>query len=312
MEKSSKIYIAGHTGLVGSAIRRLLVKEGYNNLIFKTSEELDLRNQKETEEFFKKERPEYVFNAAARVGGIIANREKKAEFIYDNIQIQTNIIHFSWRYGVKKLLFFGSNCMYPRNSLQPIKEDAFLTGAPESTNDAYSIAKIAGVKMCQSYNEQYKTNFISVVPASLFGQEDNFDLTDSHFAPALIRKFYEAKTRGNDKIILWGSGKPKREIMYVDNLADACLFLMENYNSSELINIGTGKDYEIREIAKILKEISGFNGEIDYDATKPDGIMRKLLDSSKIHKMGWKVKIDAKEGLRKTYEWYMNKNQTFT
>ena len=309
MDKGSKIYIAGHTGLVGSAIKRCLEEKGYNNLIFRTSKELDLRDQKYVEEFFRKEKPEYVFNAAARVGGIIANKEKKAEFIYDNIQIQSNIIHFSWKYGVKKLLFFGSNCMYPKNSPQPIKEESFLTGAPELTNDAYSVAKIAGVKMCQSYNEQYKTNFICVVPASLFGPNDNFDLNDSHFVPAFIRKFHEAKIKGDKKIILWGSGKPRREIMYVDNLADACLFLMDNYNSSELINIGTGEDFEIREIAEILREITGFKGGIEYDISKPDGVMRKLLDSSKIESLGWKPKTEAIDGLKKTYEWFQENSR---
>ncbi|MEM0465185.1 MAG: GDP-L-fucose synthase [Candidatus Pacearchaeota archaeon] len=305
MEKTSKIYIAGHKGLVGSAIKKLLEKEGYNNIICKTSEELDLRNQKKTEEFFRKEKPEYVFLAAAKVGGIKANIEKKAEFIYDNLMIETNVIHYSWKYKVKKLLFFGSNCMYPKECPQPIREEYFLTGLLEPTNDAYAVAKIAGVKLCQSYNSQYGTNFICAVPCSIFGENDNFDLNDSHFVPALIKKFHEAKIKKIDKVLLWGSGKPRREIMYSEDIASASLFLMKNYNSSEIINVGVNIDLEVREIAEIIKEIVNYSGNIIFDSSKPDGMMKKLLDSSKINSIGWKPNINLKEGLKKTYNWYL-------
>lgn len=305
MEKKAKIYIAGHKGLVGSAIKRALEREGYENLVYRTSSELDLKDSKKTEEFFIQEKPKYVFIAAAKVGGIKANKEKKAEFIYDNLQIQNNLIHFSWKYGVKKLLFLSSNCMYPKDCIQPIKEGYFLTGSLEPTNDAYAIAKIAGVMMCKAYREQHGSNFISIVPASLFGPNDNFDLNDSHFIPALIRRFHEAEINGSKEIVLWGSGKPRREIMYVDDLAEACIFLMENYDSSEIINVGVGKDFEIKEIAEMIKEIVGFEGEIKLDAAKPDGMMRKLLDSSKMNNLGWNPRTEIKEGLKKTYEWYV-------
>lgn len=304
MEKDSKIYIAGHNGLVGKSIENLLKKEGYKNILNRSHNELDLRNQRAVEDFFEEEKPEYVFDAAAKVGGIKANSERKAEFIYENLQIQNNIIHSSYKFGVKKLLFLASNCIYPKNCKQPMKEEFLLTGPPEPTNDAFAIAKIAGITMCQSYNSQYKQNFISVIPANLFGQNDNFDLENSHFVAALIRKFHEAKLNKKD-VILWGTGKPRREIMHVDDLADACLFLMQKYDSPEPINIGSGYDLSIKELAGIVKKISGFDGKIFFDETKPDGIKRKLLDSSKINSLGWKSKTSLDEGLKKTYEEYL-------
>ena len=305
MEKNAKIYIAGHAGLLGSALKRILEQNGYKNLIFKTSKELDLRDQEITEKFFRDEMPEYVFLAAARVGGIIANKEKKAEFIYDNLQIQNNVIHLSYKYKVKKLIFYGSNCMYPKESLQPIKEEYLLTGSLEPTNEAFAVAKIAGVKMCQSYNEQYGTNFICAISANLFGPGDSFDPLDSHLISALIRKFHEGKIKRYDEVKLWGTGKPRREIFYVDELVDASLFLMNNYNSSEIINVGSGVDYEVKEIAEIVKSIVGYNGKISFDKNKPDGVMRKLLDVEKINSLGWKNKSDFKESLKKTYEWFI-------
>lgn len=304
MDKTSKIYIAGHRGLVGSALERSLRKNGHENFVLRTSSELDLRDSARTEELFREELPEYVFVAAAKVGGIKANKEKKAEFIYDNLQIQNNLIHFSWKYGVRKLLFLGSNCMYPKDCVQPMREEFLLTGILESTSDAYAIAKIAGVKMCQAYHEQYGADFISVVPASLFGPNDNFDPENSHLVAALISKFHKAK-RDNEEVTLWGSGKPRREIMHCDDAADACLFLMENYDSPEIINMGIGKDFEIREIAKFIKEIVGYTGGITFDASKPDGVKQKLLDPSKINSLGWKPKIPLKEGLQKTMFWYV-------
>lgn len=306
MKKNSKIYIAGHTGLVGSSIKRKLEKEGYINLLFRTSSELDLRDQKATEEFFLREKPEYVFDAAAKVGGIKANSEKKADFIYDNLQIQNNIIYSSYKFGIKKLLFLASNCIYPKNCKQPMKEEFILTGPPEPTNDAYAIAKIAGIAMCQSYNSQYKQNFISVIPTNLFGPNDNFDLETSHFVAAQIRRFHEAKLNKKD-FILWGTGKPRREIMHVDDAADACLFLMQNYDSSEPINAGIGYDFSIKEISGLIKKIIGFEGKTILDKTKSDGIKRKLLDSSKINALGWKPKINLEDGLRETYEWFVKK-----
>lgn len=306
MEKDSKIYIAGHTGLVGSSIRRKLEKEGYTNLLFKTSSELDLKDQIATEKFFSMERPEYVFDAAAKVGGIKANLERKADFIYNNLQIQNNIIHSSYKFGVRKLLFLASNCIYPKNCKQPMKEEFLLTGPPEPTNDAYAIAKITGITMCQAYNSQYKQNFISVIPANLFGKNDNFDLENSHFVAALIRKFHDSKLNKKD-VDLWGTGKPRREIMHVDDIADACLFLMQKYDSPEPINVGLGYDFSIRDLAGLVKNIASFDGKVLFDETKPDGIERKLLDSSKINKLGWNSKINIKEGLKETYEWFAKK-----
>ena len=306
MNKNSKIYIAGHKGLVGSAITRLLQKEGYKNLILKTRQELDLLNQQAVSDFFKKEKPEYVFLAAAKVGGIMANKTFPADFIYENLVIQANIMHTAYLNKVKKLLFLGSSCIYPKLTPQPIKEEYLLSGALETSNKPYAVAKIAGIITCQSYNKQYGTNFISVMPTNLYGPNDNFDLQNSHVLPALIRKFHEAKASGQKEIILWGSGSPKREFLYVDDLAEACLFLMKNYNSSEIINIGTGEDLPIKDLAEKIKEIAGYDGKIVWDKSKLDGTPRKLLDVSKITKLGWKHKIELENGLKLTYEWFSN------
>jgi len=306
MNKNSKIYIAGHKGLVGSAITRLLQKEGYKNLILKTRQELDLLNQQAVSDFFKKEKPEYVFLAAAKVGGIMANQTYPADFIYENLVIQANIMHTAYLNKVKKLLFIGSSCIYPKLTPQPIKEEYLLSGALETSNKPYAVAKIAGIITCQSYNKQYGTNFISVMPTNLYGPNDNFDLQNSHVLPALIRKFHEAKASGQKEIILWGSGSPKREFLYVDDLAEACLFLMKNYNSSEIINIGTGEDLPIKDLAEKIKEIAGYDGKIVWDKSKLDGTPRKLLDVSKITKLGWKHKIELENGLKLTYEWFSN------
>ena len=305
MDKDSKIYVAGHSGMVGSAIKRKLEDEGYNNLILKNHSDLDLENQKTTKEFFLKEKPDYVFAAAAKVGGIHANNTCRADFIYKNLQIQNNIIYFSWKTNVKKLLFLASNCIYPKNCAQPMKEEYLLSSFPEPTNEPYAIAKIAGIKMCESYNRQYGTNFISAVPANLFGQNDNYDPLDSHFIAGLIRKFHEAKINGKNKVVLWGTGNPRREVMFVDDLAEACIFLMQNYNSSEIINVGTGKDKTIMEFAELIKETIGFSGNITFDNSKPDGIARKLLDINKINNLGWKAKTDLKKGLKLAYEWFL-------
>ena len=306
MNKNSKIYIAGHKGLVGSAITRLLQKEGYKNLILKTRQELDLLNQQAVSDLFKKEMPEYVFLAAAKVGGIMANKTFPADFIYENLVIQANIMHNAYLNKVKKLLFIGSSCIYPKLTPQPIKEEYLLSGALETSNKPYAVAKIAGIITCQSYNKQYGTNFISVMPTNLYGPNDNFDLQNSHVLPALIRKFHEAKAIGQKEIILWGSGSPKREFLYVDDLAEACLFLMKNYNSSEIINIGTGEDLPIKDLAEKIKEIAGYDGKIVWDKSKLDGTPRKLLDVSKITKLGWKHKIELENGLKLTYEWFSN------
>lgn len=304
MKNDSKIYIAGHKGLVGSAITRNLRKNGYNNLIFRTFDELDLTNQKTTAQFFSEVKPEYIFLAAAKVGGIKANNDFPAEFIYQNLQIQNNIIHNAYLSGTKKLLFLGSSCIYPRDCPQPIKEEYFMTGPLEKTNEAYAIAKIAGIKMCQSYNKQYGTKFISVMPTNLYGPGDNFDLETSHVLPALLRKFHEAKTENKSEVIMWGTGKPKREFLHVDNLADACVYLMNNYENSEIVNIGTGEDIEIIELAKMIKNIVGFKGKITNDLSKPDGTPRKLLDVSRLHKLGWKHKINLKMGIKNTFDWF--------
>ena len=309
MDSLSKIYIAGHKGLVGSAIVRALKKQGYNNFILRTHSELDLLDQKSATDFFKKEKPEYVFLAAAKVGGIMANRTYPADFIYQNLQIQNNIIHHSHLNGVKKLLFLGSSCIYPRLARQPIKEEYLLTEALETTNESYAIAKIAGIKMCQAYNKQYGTDFISVMPTNLYGPNDNFDPETSHVLPALIRKFHEAKINNQTEVVVWGTGAPKREFLYVDDLADACIFLMNNYDNSEIINIGTGEDISIKELAEMIKEITGFTGEINWDASKPDGTPRKLLDVSKLHNLGWKHQINLPDGILSVYEWYQSVNQ---
>jgi len=307
MEKNSKIYVAGHLGLVGSAITKKLETLGYTNLILKTKNELDLMDQSAVADFFKKNKPEYVFLAAAKVGGISANNTYPAEFIYQNLQIQNNIINQSYLDDIKKLLFLGSSCIYPRECPQPIKEEYLLTGPLEPTNEPYAIAKIAGIKMCQNYNRQYGTNFIAVMPTNLYGPNDNFDLNSSHVLPAMIRKFHEGKINNSPMVTVWGTGSPKREFLLVDDLADACVFLMNNYNEKEIINIGTGVDIAIKELAELIKKIVDYKGEINWDKTKPDGTPRKLLDVSKLHNLNWHHKINLEEGIKITYDWYKNK-----
>lgn len=306
MNKDSKIYIAGHRGMVGSSIWRTLINNGYTNLSGVTSQDLDLRDQSKVEKFFDTVQPEYVFVAAATVGGIIANSTKQAEFIYNNLQIQNNLIHMSYTHSVKKLLFLGSSCIYPKFAPQPIKEEHLLTGLLEPTNDAYAIAKIAGIKMCQSYKHQYGSNYISAMPCNLYGDNDNFDLTSSHVLPALIRKFHEAKINNKPEVVCWGTGSPLREFLYVDDLADACLFLMNNYDGSLHINVGYGSDLSIREAVYLVKDVVGYEGEVVWDTAKPDGTPRKLMDSSRICSMGWKPKTNLKDGLEKTYSWFKN------
>ncbi len=301
MEKDSKIYVAGHRGLTGSAIVRKLEKEGYKNLLLKTSAEVDLRNQHSVKEFFDQEKPEYVFLAAAKVGGINANNIYPADFIYDNLCIQNNVIHQSYKKEVKKLLFLGSSCIYPKNSEQPIKEDYLLSGYLEPTNDAYAVAKIAGIKMCQSYHKQYGCNFISVMPTNLYGPGDNYDLKNSHVLPALLRKFYEAKIRNEPTVTVWGTGNPRREFLHVDDLASACYFLMENYNDPDIINVGVGKDISIAEMAVMIKNISQYEGKLVFDTSMPDGTFQKLLDVKKLHSLGWQAEIGFEEGVRNTY-----------
>ncbi|MBU3924003.1 MAG: GDP-L-fucose synthase [Nanoarchaeota archaeon] len=310
MEKDAKIYVAGHNGLLGSAIKRRLERDGFSNIICRSSSELDLRNQSVVEDFFRRERPEYVFDAAAKVGGIQANMNFGADFIYDNLQIQTNLIHFSYKYGVKKFVFFGTNCMYPKDYEQPMKEEDMLSGAFEPTNEPYAVAKVAGFKMCQAYRKQYGCDFISIVPASLYGPYDNFDAASCHLIPALIRKFHDGKVEGKEFVELWGTGKPRREFLFIDDVADAVMFLVENYKSGELINVGYGEDYSILEIANIVKEVVGFKGEIRHDLSKPDGMMRKFLDSGKMKGMGWEAKTNLRDGVRKTYEYFLE-NEIF-
>ena len=302
LDKEAKIYVAGHSGLVGSAIVRALEKNGFTNILTRTHAELDLLEQASVRGFFEKEKPEYVFLAAAKVGGIHANNTYPAEFIYENIQIQTNVIHSSYLSGVKKLCFLGSSCIYPKFAPQPIKEEYLLDGKLEPTNDAYAIAKIAGIKMCQAYNRQYGTNYISVMPTNLYGPNDNYDPENSHVLAALIRKFVEAKKSNAPSVTVWGTGKPRREFLHVDDMADACLFLMENYNDSEIVNIGTGEDISIRELGELIAEEAGYKGRIEYDASKPDGTPRKLLDISRIVKLGWRPKMILKDGVRGTIE----------
>jgi len=350
MQKNERIFVAGHKGLVGSAIVRKLQSEGYSNLVLRSHQELDLLRQAEVETFFKAEEPEYVFLAAAKVGGILANNTYPAEFIYQNLSIESNVIHASYVAGVKKLLFLGSSCIYPRACAQPMKEEYLLSGQLEPTNEPYAIAKIAGIRMCQSYNRQYGTRFISVMPTNLYGPGDNFDLETSHVLPALIRKFHEAKTsdesrvtsdkRPNDGtkdaaltlkrsapltssersersspgsfVTLWGTGTPRREFLHVDDLADACVFLMNHYEDSEIINIGVGKDISISELADLIKDIVGFKGAIRYDRSKPDGTPRKLLDASKLRALGWQSKISLREGIERTYRWYVEEGARCT
>lgn len=305
MEISAKIYVAGHRGLVGSALVRRLSSEGFTNIIKRTSQELDLTSQAQVANFFAQEKPDYVFLAAAKVGGIQANNTYRAEFIYKNLMIQTNIIHQSWVNGVKKLLFLGSSCIYPKMCPQPIKEEYLMTGPLEPTNSPYAVAKIAGIEMCDAYNRQYGTSFIPVMPTNLYGPGDNFDLENSHVLPALLRKFHEAKMHGRKSVSIWGSGTPRREFLHVDDLADACLFLMNSYDGTDLHNIGTGTDVTIRELAEIIAEAVGFTGELVYDASKPDGTPRKLLDVTKINQAGWQARIPLKEGIKNVYAWYI-------
>lgn len=305
MNLESKIYVAGHNGMVGSAIVRKLKELGYKNIITTSRKELNLLNQTDVQSFFSSEKPEYVFLCAAKVGGIKANNEMKGDFIYENLMIQSNIIKSSKDCNVKKLLFLGSSCIYPKFSEQPIKEEYLLTGLLEPTNDAYAIAKIAGIKMCQSFNQQYGTNYISVMPTNLYGLNDNYDLNNSHVLPAMIRKFHEAKLDGKDKVEIWGTGTPKREFLYVDDLADACYHLMLNYNDSEIVNIGTGQDVTIAELAVGIKNIVGFEGDIYFNTEMPDGTPRKLLDVSKLKGLGWEYKTSLKDGIEKTYKDYV-------
>jgi GDP-L-fucose synthase len=302
METNSKIYIAGHNGMVGSAIKRKLEKEGYHNLILRSSKELDLRNQSAVAAFFEEEKPDYVFLAAAKVGGIIANSTYRAEFLYDNLMVEANVIHQSYLYSVKKLMFLGSSCIYPKLAHQPLKEDYLLTGPLERTNESYAIAKITGIKMCDAYRDQYGCNFISVMPTNLYGPNDNYDLNTSHVLPALLRKIHEAKESNEDKVVVWGTGKPRREFLHADDLADACNFLMQHYNEPGLINIGIGADISIAELAELIKNILGFQGQIVYDASKPDGTPRKLMDVSKLNALGWKASIPLEEGIKKVYQ----------
>jgi GDP-L-fucose synthase len=302
MNRDSKIYVAGHRGMVGSAIWRALEAEGYHKLVGRSSKELDLRNQEQVSDFFEQEKPEYVFLAAAKVGGIHANNVYRAEFLYDNLQIQNNIIHSSWQHGVKKLLFLGSSCIYPKMAPQPLKEEYLLSGLLEPTNEPYAIAKIAGIKMCESYRRQYGCNFIAAMPTNLYGPNDNYDLNNSHVLPALIRKMHEAKTSGAAQVEIWGSGTPLREFLHVDDLASACIFLMQNYNEELFVNVGFGEDVSIRELANLVKEAVGFEGELVFNTEKPDGTPRKLMDSSRINAMGWKAKIGLDEGIKSVYD----------
>lgn len=312
MKNDSKIYVAGHQGLVGSSIMRRLRAEGYNNFVLRTHQEIDLEIQRDVGELFNSERPEYVFLAAARVGGIFANNTYPADFIYNNLIIQANVINAAYKFGVKKLLFLGSSCIYPKFAPQPMKEEHLLTGKLEPTNEPYAIAKIAGILMCQAYNRQYGTNFISVMPTNLYGPNDNFDLMDSHVLPALIRKFHDAKVEGKPYVEVWGTGNPRREFLYVDDLAEACLFLMDSYNGSEIINIGVGEDISIKELAYLIKEVVDYGGEIRFDPNKPDGSPRKLLDIERISALEWRPKISLREGIEKTYKWYKSQVESGT
>ena len=302
MEKNSKIFVAGHRGMVGSAIVRKLKAEGFQHIITRSSSELDLRNQQEVHHFFETEKPDYVFLAAAKVGGIHANNVYRAQFLYDNLMIEANIIHAAYANNVKKLLFLGSSCIYPKLAPQPIKEEYLLTGLLEETNEPYAIAKIAGIKLCEAYWDQYGCNFISAMPTNLYGQGDNYHPENSHVVPALLRKFDAAVKDGLPQVEVWGSGQPLREFMYVDDLADACFFLMENYHEKGFVNIGTGEEITIRELAETIAEVTGFNGEIVFNPEKPDGTPRKLMDSSKLNGLGWKHKISLREGLQKAYK----------
>jgi GDP-L-fucose synthase len=308
MLPTEKIYVAGHRGMVGSAIVRRLQKDGFTRLLTSTSADLDLRDQAAVRAFFEKEKPDHVFLAAAKVGGIMANNTYRAEFLYDNLMIQSNIIDSAWRTGVKKLMFLGSSCIYPKMAPQPLKEDYLLTGLLEETNEPYAIAKIAGIKMCDAYRSQYGANYISVMPTNLYGPNDNYDLNTSHVLPALIRKFHEARKTNASNVVLWGTGKPRREFLHADDLADACFFLMQNYDEPGLVNVGVGDDLEIGELARMIGKIVGYEGRIDHDLTKPDGTPRKLMDVTKLHSLGWKASITLEEGLRRVYEEFQKKN----
>lgn len=302
MQKNSRIYVAGHRGMVGSAIVRLLDAKGFTNILTSTSTETDLRNQAQVNAFFEKNKPEYVFMAAAKVGGIHSNNTYRAEFLYDNLMIEANIIEASRKNEVEKLLFLGSSCIYPKMAPQPIREEHLLTGTLEYTNEPYAIAKIAGIKLCEAYRDQYGCNFISVMPTNLYGPNDNYDLNNSHVLPAMIRKFHEAKKNGSASVVIWGTGTPRREFMHVDDLADACFFLMEYYNEKEFVNIGFGEDITILDLAKLVKDTVGYEGDIIHDLTKPDGTPRKLMDSSKLNGLGWKPATTLAEGIRAVYE----------
>ena len=305
MNIESKVYVAGHRGLVGSAILRRLKAEGYKNLVTRTHAELDLMDARAVDDFFGAERPEYVFLAAARVGGIVANDTFPVDFLRDNLSIELSVMDAAYRHGVKKLLFLGSSCIYPKFAPQPMKEEYLLTGELESTNEPYAVAKIAGMKLCQAYRKQHGADFISVMPTNLYGPGDNFDLETSHVLPALIRKFHEAKERGERNVTVWGTGAPRREFLHVDDLADSCLYLMDTYSGSEFINIGIGEDISIRELAKLVGDVVGYTGEIVFDTTKPDGTPRKLLDISKLHSLGWQAKIPLRTGIEQTYAWFL-------
>jgi GDP-L-fucose synthase len=306
MQLHDKIYIAGHRGMVGSAIWRRLERAGFTNLIGRTSAQMDLKNQAAVQEFFDTERPDYVFLAAAKVGGILANNIYRAEFLYDNLMIQSNTIDAAYRSGVRKLMFLGSSCIYPKLAPQPLKEEYLLTGLLEPTNEPYAIAKIAGIKLCDAYRSQYGSNFVSVMPTNLYGPNDNYDLNNSHVLPALIRKFHDAKVNGDRVVALWGSGKPRREFLHADDLADACLFLMQEFDEPGFVNIGVGEDVEIKELAGMISRIAGYTGEIVHDLSKPDGTPRKLMDVTKLNQLGWKASIPLEEGLRRTYKEYAN------
>jgi GDP-L-fucose synthase len=310
MHYSDKIYVAGHRGMVGSALVRRLQKEGYTNIITRTSAELDLRNQPAVAEFFETEKPAYVFLAAARVGGIVANNTYRAEFIYDNLMMESNIIHQAYKTGVTKLLFLGSSCIYPKMAPQPLREEYLLSGYLEHTNEPYAIAKIAGIKLCEAYRDQYGCNFISVMPTNLYGPNDNYDLNNSHVLPAFIRKFHEAHINGDPEVVVWGSGSPRREFLHADDLADACVFLMQRYNDKTPVNVGVGDDVSILQLAEMVKEIVGYSGQIVLDATKPDGTPRKLLDVRKLHSLGWRHTISLQQGIRSVYEQYAGSELT--
>lgn len=306
MELHAKVYVAGHRGLVGSAIVRKLEEKGYTNLVFRTSKELDLRNRDQVCAFFEEEKPEYVFLAAAKVGGIVANNGYPADFIRDNLLIQTNVIDAAYQYGVNKLLFLGSTCIYPKFAPQPMNEDSLMTGVLEPTNEAYAIAKISGIKMCEAYNKQYGTNYISVMPTNLYGPNDNFDLETSHVLPALIRKFHEAKVENAPTVEVWGTGTPKREFLYSEDLADATVYLMNTYDGNQFINIGVGKDISIKDLAGKVREVVGFEGQIVFNTTKPDGTPRKLVDVTRLNELGWQAPTSLDEGLTKVYSWFLN------